>query len=96
MAYPFLKAKGHSVGNSLCSDEDGPCKKNFRDAFKNCIVLPSDHVASKTFGGAPVDASRQISKENLLVLISGPSTLVNYQDYLATAKTVLWNAYGSV
>jgi phosphoglycerate kinase len=92
MAYPFLKAKGHTVGKSLCSDEDVALARRILGMpSKNKIVLPSDHIASLTFGGAPVEVGQSNIEGDLIGLDIGPSTLVNFNDYLATAKTVLWN-----
>ena len=92
MAYPFLKAKGHTVGKSLCSDEDVSLAKRILGMpAKNKIILPSDHIASMTFGGEPVEVGQANIEGDLIGLDIGPSTLVNYNDYLATAKTILWN-----
>ena len=92
MAYPFLKAKGHTVGNSLCSDEDVALARRIMGMpSKNKIVLPSDHLCSLTFGGAPIDVGQTNIEEGQIGLDIGPSTLANFNDYLATAKTVLWN-----
>lgn len=92
MAYPFLKAKGHTVGNSLCSDEDAALARRIMGMpSKNKIVLPSDHLCSLTFGGAPIDVGQTNIEEGQIGLDIGPSTLANFNDYLATAKTVLWN-----
>ncbi len=92
MAYPFLKAKGHTVGNSLCSDEDVALARRILGMpSKNKIVLPSDHLCSLTFGGAPIDVGQTNIEEGQIGLDIGPSTLANFNDYLATAKTVLWN-----
>lgn len=92
MAYPFLKAQGYSIGKSLCSDEDVALAKRILGMpSKNKIVLPSDHIASLTFRGEPVEVGQAKIEGDLIGLDIGPSTLVNYNDYLKTAKTVLWN-----
>ncbi|AUN97017.1 phosphoglycerate kinase [Bacteriovorax stolpii] len=92
MAYPFLKAQGHTVGKSLCSDEDVTLAKRILGMpSKNKIVLPSDHLCSLTFGGEPVDVGQTNIEGDLIGLDIGPSTIVNYNDYLRNAKTVLWN-----
>jgi phosphoglycerate kinase len=92
MAYPFLKAQGHTVGKSLCADEDVTLAKRILGTpSKNKIVLPSDHVASLTFGGEPVQVHQANLDGDLIGLDIGESTLQNYTDYLKTAKTVLWN-----
>ena len=92
MAYPFLKAKGHTVGKSLCSDEDVSLAKRILGMpSKNKIVLPSDHLASAEFGGAPSEIGQTNIPDDMIGLDIGPSTLQNYTDHLKSAKTVLWN-----
>jgi phosphoglycerate kinase len=92
MAYPFLKAQGHEIGKSLCSPEDVSLAKRILGMpSRNKIVLPSDHIASKTFGGEPVEVGQVNIGEDLIGLDIGPSTTAHFDDYLATAKTVLWN-----
>ena len=92
MAYPFLKAQGHTVGKSLCSDEDVSLAKRILGMpSRNKIVLPSDHLASLTFGGEPVEVGQASLGDDLIGLDIGPATLLNYNDYLSTAKTVLRN-----
>ena len=92
MAYPFLKAQGHTVGTSLCSDEDvALAKRILGTPSKGKIVLPSDHITSTTFGGTPKDVGQVNIPDGEMGLDIGPSTLQNFTDYLATAKTVLWN-----
>lgn len=92
MAYPFLKAQGHEIGNSLCSEEDVILARRILGApGKGKIVLPSDHIASATFGGTPEDIGQISIPKGMIGLDIGPSTLQNFSDYLASAKTVLWN-----
>lgn len=92
MAYPFLKAQGHTVGNSLCSDEDvALARRIFGTPSKGKIVLPSDHIVSAEFGGAPEEIGQTNIPDGKIGLDIGPSTLQNYTDYLKNAKTVLWN-----
>ena len=92
MAYPFLKAQGHTVGTSLCSDEDVVLARRILGTpSKGKIVLPSDHIVSATFGGAPEEVGQVNIPDGKMGLDIGPSTLQNFTDYLANAKTVLWN-----
>ncbi len=92
MAYPFLKAKGHTIGKSLCSDADvALAKKILGTPTKNKIILPSDHIVSKEFGGTPVVNGQANIPDDMIGLDIGPSTLENYNEYLRSAKTVLWN-----
>lgn len=92
MAYPFLKAQGHEVGTSLCSDEDvALARKILGTPSKGKIVLPSDHIVSATFGGAPEEVGQVNIPVGKMGLDIGPSSLQNFTDYLLPAKTVLWN-----
>lgn len=92
MAYPFLKAKGHTVGTSLCSDEDVElAKKILNDPLKHKIMLPVDHLISTGLEGAPEHCSSASIPDGKMGLDIGPSTLVLYSDKLRSAKTVLWN-----
>lgn len=92
MAYPFLKAKGQKVGNSLCSDEDVKLAASIIKADRgNKLVLPMDHIVSTEFGGKPQECSIPNIGEGLMGLDIGPNTIVRYSDVLKRAKTVLWN-----
>ena len=92
MAYPFLKAQGHTIGNSLCSDEDVVLARRILGTpSKGKIVLPSDHIVSATFGGTPEDVGQVNIPDGKIGLDIGPSSLQNFTDHLRSAKTVLWN-----
>lgn len=92
MAYPFLKAQGHEIGNSLCSEEDVVLARRILGTpGKGKIVLPGDHIASATFGGTPEEIGQVNIPAGKIGLDIGPSTLQNFTDYLKSAKTVLWN-----
>jgi phosphoglycerate kinase len=92
MAYPFLKAKGQKIGNSLCSDEDVKLAASIIKADRgNKLVLPMDHIVSTEFGGKPQECSVPSIGEGLMGLDIGPNTIVRYSDVLKRAKTVLWN-----
>lgn len=92
MAYPFLKAQGHEVGTSLCSDDDVKLAKSIlaqKTASK--IMLPCDHIVSSEFGGSPQACDDLAIGEGLMGLDIGPKTLALYGEKLKSAKTVLWN-----
>lgn len=92
MAYPFLKAKGITVGTSLCSDEDVNLAKQLLSADKGGkIQLPKDHVTSLEFGGAPLPCPGSNIPEGQMGLDIGPLTIKAYGDHLKTAKTIFWN-----
>ncbi len=92
MAYPFLKAKGVTVGTSLCSDEDVALAKHLLAADKGGkIQLPKDHVTSLEFGGAPLPCPGTNIPSDQMGLDIGPLTIKAYGDHLKTAKTIFWN-----
>jgi phosphoglycerate kinase len=92
MAYPFLKAQGHTVGTSLCSDEDIALAKNIlKQNTASKLILPVDHIASEEFGGSPISVNQVDIPENLMGLDIGPQTIQLFNQTLIEAKTVLWN-----
>lgn len=92
MAYPFLKAQGHEIGNSLCSDEDVKLAQMIlRADSSGKITLPLDHIVSSEFGGTPTGVNSIAIKDSMMGLDIGPNTITKYTDILKTAKTVLWN-----
>lgn len=92
MAYPFLKAQGHKVGTSLCSDEDVTLASRILKADKGKkILLPEDHVVSKEFGGKPEECNGKNIEDGYMGLDIGPSTVNKYAGVIKGAKTVLWN-----
>lgn len=92
MAYPFLKAKGVTVGTSLCSDEDVNLAKQLLSADKGGkIQLPKDHVTSLEFGGDPLPCPGTNIPSDQMGLDIGPLTIKAYSDHIKTAKTIFWN-----
>ncbi|MGE3611629.1 MAG: phosphoglycerate kinase [Bacteriovoracaceae bacterium] len=92
MAYPFLKAKGASVGKSLCSDEDVALAKQLLAQDKGGkIQLPKDHVVAESLEGAGSICDSQSIPEGKMGLDIGPQTIRSYSDHIKTAKTVFWN-----
>lgn len=92
MAYPFLKAKGLSVGKSLCADEDVALAKQLLAQDKGGkIQLPKDHVVAESLEGKPEIISNTNIPADKMGLDIGPETLRSFGDHLKTAKTVFWN-----
>jgi phosphoglycerate kinase len=92
MAYPFLKAKGATIGKSLCSDEDVALAKQLLAADKGGkIQLPKDHVAAESLEGTPVPAPGVSIPAEMMGLDIGPLTIQSYTDHIKTAKTIFWN-----
>ncbi|MBG07318.1 MAG: phosphoglycerate kinase [Halobacteriovoraceae bacterium] len=92
MAYPFLQAKGFSVGKSLCSEED----KKLADMIlasqqKSKIVLPLDHVVSDNPNGEPMPTSSVEIDDDKMGLDIGEGTISLFKNELKNAKTIFWN-----
>ena len=95
MAYTFLKAQGHSVGSSLCEDDQVQYARDMIAKAKELgvnFLLPVDNVAADKF--AP-DANTQIVGQDIpdgwMGLDIGPKTIALYADAVKSAKTVVWN-----
>lgn len=92
MAYPFLKAKGATVGKSLCSDEDVSLAKQLLQADKGLkIKLPMDHIVADGLEGAPENCKGTSIPDGKMGLDIGEETIKVYSDLLKNAKTIFWN-----
>jgi phosphoglycerate kinase len=96
MAFPFLAAQGHTVGSSLCADEDIEHARTLLGlgAGTNAdLLLPSDLVAADHFGAdaAPLAIDGVDLSEGLMGLDIGPRTVAEYIERIAAAGTVFWN-----
>ena len=97
MCFTFLKAKGHSIGSSLCEDDMVDTCKRILASGKS-IHLPSDIVALGP-GGKIGDPSaggdvRQLGAnipDGWMGLDIGPGTAAEFSDVILDARTVLWN-----
>lgn len=96
MAYTFLKAQGHEVGNSLLEADQIETVQGFlAEADKRGVelILPVDIVAATNFAPdaeSTVVAATQIpaDREGLDI---GPKTRELFASKLADARTVFWN-----
>lgn len=92
MAYPFLKAKGATVGKSLCSNEDVALAKQLLAQDKGGkIQLPKDHVVADGLEGKPEACAGVSIPADKMALDIGPETIRSYCDHIKTAKTIFWN-----
>jgi phosphoglycerate kinase len=93
MCFPFFKAQGHEVGESLCEEEGvEPAARVLRAGVEK-LQLPVDLVAGEAF-----DADTPVRKidgvdvpEGWMGLDIGPSTAERYADAVKDAGTVFWN-----
>jgi phosphoglycerate kinase len=91
MCFPFLAAQGHSVGDSLCADEDVELAKRILSGA--ALRLPVDLVIGDRFAA---DAqTRTIDgvdvPDGWMGLDIGPRTADAYGRVIADAGTVFWN-----
>jgi phosphoglycerate kinase len=90
MAYPFMKAKGQSIGNSLCDDTDFElAKKILMEDRGKKIITPVDHIVAPSIEGDHLTVTE--IKNDMMGFDIGPETIELYQSYLVKAKTVFWN-----
>src|SRR6516225_6073065 len=96
MAYTFLAAQGHKVGNSLLETEQIPqVTAVLADAAKAGVevVLPVDHVVADRFSAdaEPETIPGPDIPDGKLGLDIGPATRELFARKLADAKAVFWN-----
>ncbi|MFZ0976504.1 MAG: phosphoglycerate kinase, partial [Solirubrobacteraceae bacterium] len=96
MCFPFLAAQGHSVGDSLCAEEDVELASRILDAGSAAraeLRLPVDLVMGREFS----EDTEALELDGLDVpdgwmgLDIGPKTASSYADVIASAGTVFWN-----
>jgi phosphoglycerate kinase len=93
MAFPFLSVQGHSVGDSLCAQEDLEPARELLDAGDGKLHLPTDLVLGDRFDA---DAER-LELEGVDVLDGwmgldiGSETSDAYAAEIANAGSVFWN-----
>ena len=96
MCFPFLAAQGHSVGDSLCAEEDVELASRILDAGSAAraeLRLPVDLVIGEQFS----EDTEALELDGLDVpdgwmgLDIGPKTASRTRDVIASAGTVFWN-----
>jgi len=96
MCFPFLKAKGHRIGDSLCADEDVELARRVLEAESGqraTLQLPADLVIADRFAA---DARfRELDgievPDGMMGLDVGKRTAEAYADEITRAGTVFWN-----
>jgi phosphoglycerate kinase len=96
MAFTFIKARGGSIGKSLCEDDKLDYALNVMEKAKKRgvrILLPTDAVAAEAVSSdaeAVVVGSTAIP-DNMLGLDIGPETSKAFAGEILKAATVIWN-----
>ncbi len=90
--FPFLKAQGHQVGESLCEEESVPLAKGLLERYTGKLVLPSDVVISEDVEGHEI-FTVDVDKipDGMKGLDVGDGTVEEYKRLLGEAATVFWN-----
>ena len=96
MAYTFIRAKGFSVGNSLCEEDRVELAKGLMEKAAHKGVrfeLPIDSIVAKEFKN---DSEYQcVSSEAIpdgwMGLDIGPKAIERFKQVISDAKTVVWN-----
>jgi phosphoglycerate kinase len=96
MAFTFLKALGHEVGNSLVEDDLIPEAIKIMDEAKKLGVkfyLPVDVVAAEAFDAEAFAKPTTIQEipKGWMGLDIGPASSVLFAQALEDAHTILWN-----
>jgi phosphoglycerate kinase len=93
MAFPFLSVQGHSIGDSLCADEDLEPARELLERGEDKLRLPVDLVLGRAFDA---DTERRELDgvdvpDGWMGLDVGPRTASAYGEEIVGAGTVFWN-----
>jgi phosphoglycerate kinase len=95
MAYTFLKAQGHAIGNSLVEEDlVDTAKQILIDAKTKGVnfMLPTDNLSADKFADdAKIEVVGVEIPEGQMALDIGPDTIKAYANEIASAKTIVWN-----
>ena len=95
MAYTFLAAQGHKIGNSLCeADQMDYAREMIAEAEKRGVklLLPVDSIEADKFDAeANTKVVGMDIDEGWMGLDIGPETVKLYAEAIKSAKTVVWN-----
>ena len=93
MCFPFFKAQGHRVGDSLCEQEGIDPARAALERGGHKLRLPADLVAGRE--PSPDTEVKQLDgvdvPEGWMGLDIGPSSAEDYAAVIAEAGTVFWN-----
>ncbi|OGW76718.1 MAG: phosphoglycerate kinase [Omnitrophica bacterium RIFCSPHIGHO2_02_FULL_49_9] len=95
MAYTFLKARRHHIGNSMFDAEGFDTAKRILEAAKVKgvqFILPSDHVIAETVTlDSKVDVCEVDIPDGWIGVDIGPKTIERFKAIVEKANTVIWN-----
>jgi phosphoglycerate kinase len=96
MCFPFFAAQGHSIGDSLCAEEDVELARRILESVstaRSALELPRDLViGDRLAADADVKAVDDVEvPDGWMGLDIGPRTAEGYGGIIAAAGTVFWN-----
>jgi len=96
MAFTFLKALGHEIGNSLVEEDLIPEAIKIMEEAKELgvkLYLPVDVVAAEAFDAEAIAKHVTVQEipKNWMGLDIGPATAQLFRLALSDANTILWN-----
>lgn len=98
MAYTFLKAQGHEVGNSMVEEDQIQTALDALEQAKRSgkrILLPVDHVCAEKFDTTEeneVTVTEGVDiPEGKMGLDIGPKTIAAYKELIDKGGTIFWN-----
>lgn len=98
MCFTFFAAMGHSIGNSLCEQDQIPTCAQLLEAHGDRLFLPEDvvglgpggKIGDPSAGGEVRNFGRSLP-DGWMGLDIGPGSAAAFGDLVAEARTVLWN-----
>jgi phosphoglycerate kinase len=94
MAYTFLAAQGHAVGQSRIEGDLINEALSILDVAEqnDCrVLLPSDHVVSQSLDGKSEIRIEEEISDGWMGLDIGPATAKAYAEEVSKASTIMWN-----
>jgi phosphoglycerate kinase len=96
MAYTFLKAQGHKIGNSLVEEDFVETARALIEKGKELkvdIILPVDHVVATEFSenAKPTAIDSVEIPDGMIGMDIGPKTLEAMKAKIAQAASLVWN-----
>lgn len=93
MSYTFLKAEGHSIGNSLVEPDKLEDARRLRKLAGDKMLLPTDYLLADKMDAS---ANTQIIQgrdfpDGWEGFDAGPETVAYYTEIIRGAGTVIWN-----
>ncbi|WP_319203934.1 phosphoglycerate kinase [uncultured Ilyobacter sp.] len=93
MMFTFLKAKGLSIGKSLCEEDKLDLAKELMEKAGEKLILPIDTVAAKAFAADAEHRTVAVADmaEDEMGLDIGAASIELFTKALEGSKTVVWN-----